>query len=280
MEMGSRRTHEQAAVAAARAAYVAGFAATSNLEAGRRYGIPDRRHRARTRSPCCTTTSATAFAAQVAALGRGHDAAGRHLRRRRRRCGRRSRSPGTELGAVRHRLRRPARAGPRRCARSSTSSAPPTPGSWSPATSTSTRSPRSPRPRSTPTASAPRWSPAAAHPTAGLVYKLVAREGADGALIAGGQDAARARSASAAASGRCAGADAGRRRRGRGRSASAPAGRRRRRPRRCSSSSCATARSSAREPLDGARARHAAPWRSCRHGAPALPRRAGDPDAC
>ena len=44
LEMGSRRTHEQAAVAAARAAYVAGFAATSNLEAGRRYGVPDRRH--------------------------------------------------------------------------------------------------------------------------------------------------------------------------------------------------------------------------------------------
>ena len=40
LEMGSRRTHEQAAVAAARAAYVAGFAATSNLEAGRTYGVP------------------------------------------------------------------------------------------------------------------------------------------------------------------------------------------------------------------------------------------------
>jgi nicotinate phosphoribosyltransferase len=40
LEFGSRRTHEEAAVAAARAAYVAGFAGTSNLEAGRRYGIP------------------------------------------------------------------------------------------------------------------------------------------------------------------------------------------------------------------------------------------------
>ena len=40
IEMGSRRTHEVAAVAAARAAYIAGFAATSNLEAGRRYGVP------------------------------------------------------------------------------------------------------------------------------------------------------------------------------------------------------------------------------------------------
>lgn len=40
IEMGSRRTHEWAAVASARAAYVAGFATTSNLEAGRRYGVP------------------------------------------------------------------------------------------------------------------------------------------------------------------------------------------------------------------------------------------------
>lgn len=41
-EFGARRTHEGAAVDAARAAYVAGFAATSNEEAGRRYGIPIR----------------------------------------------------------------------------------------------------------------------------------------------------------------------------------------------------------------------------------------------
>ncbi len=40
LEMGSRRAHEQAAVAAARAAAVAGFAGTSNLEAGRTYGLP------------------------------------------------------------------------------------------------------------------------------------------------------------------------------------------------------------------------------------------------
>ena len=39
-EMGSRRTHEEAAVAAARAAYLVGFDSTSNLEAGRRYGVP------------------------------------------------------------------------------------------------------------------------------------------------------------------------------------------------------------------------------------------------
>ena len=42
IEMGGRRTHEWAAVAAARSAYLAGFATTSNLEAGRRYGIPTR----------------------------------------------------------------------------------------------------------------------------------------------------------------------------------------------------------------------------------------------
>src|SRR2546421_6338380 len=40
IEMGSRRTHELAAVASARAAYLAGFASTSNLESGREYGIP------------------------------------------------------------------------------------------------------------------------------------------------------------------------------------------------------------------------------------------------
>jgi nicotinate phosphoribosyltransferase len=40
IEMGSRRTHEAAAVASARATYLAGFATTSNLEAQRRHGIP------------------------------------------------------------------------------------------------------------------------------------------------------------------------------------------------------------------------------------------------
>src|SRR3712207_840149 len=70
IEMGSRRTHEEAAVAAARAAHLVGFASTSNLEAGRRYGVPT------------TGTSAhaftllhddeeSAFRAQVATLGVG-----------------------------------------------------------------------------------------------------------------------------------------------------------------------------------------------------------------
>ena len=40
IEMGSRRTSEHAAWAAARAAYVVGFSHTSNLEAGRRFDIP------------------------------------------------------------------------------------------------------------------------------------------------------------------------------------------------------------------------------------------------
>lgn len=39
-EMGSRRTNEHSAVAASRAAYIAGFDATSNLEAGRTWGVP------------------------------------------------------------------------------------------------------------------------------------------------------------------------------------------------------------------------------------------------
>ena len=40
IEMGSRRTHEESAVATARAACIAGFASTSNLAAGRRFGVP------------------------------------------------------------------------------------------------------------------------------------------------------------------------------------------------------------------------------------------------
>ena len=40
IEMGSRRTHEYAAVASARAAYIVGFDATSNLRARQEYGVP------------------------------------------------------------------------------------------------------------------------------------------------------------------------------------------------------------------------------------------------
>ena len=68
IEMGSRRTHELAAVAAARAAYIAGFDSTSNLEAGRRYGVPTRGTAAHSFTLLHTSERA-AFAAQIAELG-------------------------------------------------------------------------------------------------------------------------------------------------------------------------------------------------------------------
>ena len=40
IEMGSRRTQEDAAIASARASYLAGFTSTSNLAAGRVWGVP------------------------------------------------------------------------------------------------------------------------------------------------------------------------------------------------------------------------------------------------
>jgi nicotinate phosphoribosyltransferase len=68
IEMGSRRTHEEAAVAAARATYLAGFAATSNLEAGRRYGIPTAGTAAHA-YVLLHDDELTAFRGQVACLG-------------------------------------------------------------------------------------------------------------------------------------------------------------------------------------------------------------------
>lgn len=70
LEMGGRRTHEEAAVAAARAAAVVGFTATSNLEAGRRYGLPTTGTSAHAFSLLYDDERA-AFSAQVAELGRG-----------------------------------------------------------------------------------------------------------------------------------------------------------------------------------------------------------------
>jgi nicotinate phosphoribosyltransferase len=70
IEMGSRRTHERAAVASARAAYLAGFATTSNLQAGLHYGIPT----SGTSAHAFTLVhddERQAFAAQLAALGPG-----------------------------------------------------------------------------------------------------------------------------------------------------------------------------------------------------------------
>ncbi len=68
IEMGSRRTHEEAAVAAARAAYLAGFTATSNLEAGRRHGIPTVGTSAHSFT-LLHDSERDAFAAQVGILG-------------------------------------------------------------------------------------------------------------------------------------------------------------------------------------------------------------------
>ena len=68
IEMGSRRTNEWRGVTAARAAYVAGFDATSNLMAGRRYGVPT----VGTSAHAFTLAHADeweAFTAQVKALG-------------------------------------------------------------------------------------------------------------------------------------------------------------------------------------------------------------------
>lgn len=73
IDMGSRRTHERAAVAAARAAYIAGFAASSNIEAQRRYGVPAQGTSAHAFTLLHTGLSGpdelAAFRAQVDALG-------------------------------------------------------------------------------------------------------------------------------------------------------------------------------------------------------------------
>ena len=69
IEMGSRRTHERAAVASARAAYITGFASTSNLRARQEYGIPS----AGTSAHAFTLVHDSerhAFETQVEALGK------------------------------------------------------------------------------------------------------------------------------------------------------------------------------------------------------------------
>jgi len=68
IEMGARRASERSAVAAARAAYIAGFAATSNLEAGRSYGIPTRGTAAHSFT-LVHDSEEEAFRAQVNAMG-------------------------------------------------------------------------------------------------------------------------------------------------------------------------------------------------------------------
>jgi len=70
IEMGSRRTHEEAAVACARAAYLVGFQASSNLAAGVRYAIPTTGTAAHAFTLLHDSEQA-AFAAQLSALGIG-----------------------------------------------------------------------------------------------------------------------------------------------------------------------------------------------------------------
>lgn len=69
-EMGSRRTGEESAVAAARAAYIAGFTNTSNLEAGIRWGIPTMGTAAHSFT-LLHDSEEDAFRAQIDALGVG-----------------------------------------------------------------------------------------------------------------------------------------------------------------------------------------------------------------
>lgn len=70
MDMGGRRMHEYASVAAARAAVIGGFGGTANLEAGRRYGL----HTIGTAAHAFTLlfdSEREAFEAQIAAQGAG-----------------------------------------------------------------------------------------------------------------------------------------------------------------------------------------------------------------
>ena len=69
-EMGSRRANERSAVAAARAAFIAGFGATSNLEAGRTWGVPTMGTAAHAFT-LLHDSEEDAFRAQVEALGPG-----------------------------------------------------------------------------------------------------------------------------------------------------------------------------------------------------------------
>jgi nicotinate phosphoribosyltransferase len=68
IEMGSRRTHEEAATASARAAIIAGFDSTSNLEAGIRYGVKTVGTAAHSFT-LLHDTERDAFEAQIASLG-------------------------------------------------------------------------------------------------------------------------------------------------------------------------------------------------------------------
>jgi nicotinate phosphoribosyltransferase len=152
IEMGSRRTHERAAVASARAAYIAGFTSTSNLAARYEFGIPS----AGTSAHAFTLihdSERHAFASQLESLGKGttllvdtYDVA-RAVRTA-------VEVAGGELGAIRIDSGDLPVLARQVC---STSSAPPRPGSCSPATWTSTPSRRSARSPWTATGWARRW---------------------------------------------------------------------------------------------------------------------------
>jgi nicotinate phosphoribosyltransferase len=70
IEMGSRRTGEHSAWAAARAAYLVGFSHTSNLEAGMRFGIPTLGTAAHAFT-LVHDSEAEAFSAQIRTFGPG-----------------------------------------------------------------------------------------------------------------------------------------------------------------------------------------------------------------
>ncbi len=70
IEMGSRRTHEHAAIACARAAYVAGFVSSSNLAARHLYDVPSTGTSAHS-FVLLHDTEEDAFRAQVDSLGAG-----------------------------------------------------------------------------------------------------------------------------------------------------------------------------------------------------------------
>jgi nicotinate phosphoribosyltransferase len=68
LDMHTRRTHADAAPAAARAAYIAGFDATSNLVAGKLYGVPTKGTAAHAFT-MAFPSELEAFEAQIAAFG-------------------------------------------------------------------------------------------------------------------------------------------------------------------------------------------------------------------
>ena len=167
-------------MAAARAAYVAGFASTSNLAARQRYGVPTTGTSAHSFT-LLHDTEEDAFRAQVELARASAPRCWSTPTTSPRRCGSPSRSPAR--GSARC-ASTPVTSAcwPCRCASSSTRSARTTPGSSSPATSTRTRSTRS---RPAPVDGygvGTQLVTGSGHPTSGFVYKLVARENDEGVL--------------------------------------------------------------------------------------------------